>query len=393
MEKQFKSFNLDDTGKNNSQSCLTEFVLLGFSDFQSLQELLFCLVLFFFFMALLGNGLVLMLTIASPRLHTPMYFFVSHLSFLEISYTSTINLKLLVNLLSKNQTISFWGCGCQLCFFILFGITECCLLCAMSYDRYVAICKPLQYPCIMNYRICTKLAAFSWASGSFSGMGQSLSIFTLPYCRLNKISHFFCDPLPVLRLTSANTYTNEVVNATLTVVFVLIPLVFILFSYVLIISTILMMPAAKKRRKAFSTCSSHLIVVFIFFGTIMFTYIQPSSSSSEDNNRFLALLYTVVTPSLNPIIYSLRNEEIKAAFKKAILQVPVFCYHVPSGPPLHSTIHAQFLQPFLICFGFGPHIFLVLLLFWLLFSVLFPEFQCLFCIVETKIECSTAGVV
>ncbi|XP_034275780.1 olfactory receptor 10A4-like [Pantherophis guttatus] len=304
--------------KKDNQSCLTEFLLLGFSDFKSMEELLFCLVLIFYLMALIGNSLVLILTISSPTLHTPMYFFLWNLSFLEIGYTSSISPKMLVNLLSENQTISFWGCGCQMCFFLLFSVTECCLLCAMAYDRYVAICKPLQYPCIMNYKKCVKLAAISWIFGISVCLGESISIFTLPFCGSNRISHFFCDLMPVLTLTSINTYKNEVANATLTVVFGLVPLLLIVFSYILIISTILTMPVATNRHKAFSTCSSHLIVVFIFFGTIIVTYIHPNSESSVDDNRILALLYTVVTPSLNPIIYSLRNEEIKTAFKTLV---------------------------------------------------------------------------
>ncbi|XP_007444236.1 olfactory receptor 10P1-like [Python bivittatus] len=310
--------------KQDNQSCLIEFVLLGFSDFKTMQELLFCLVLMFYFMALVGNSLVMILTIASPTLHTPMYFFLWNLSFLEIGYTSSISPKLLVNLLSENQTISFWGCGCQMCLFLLCGVTECCLLCAMAYDRYVAICKPLQYPCIMNYRECAKLAAASWATGIFVCLGESISIFTLPFCGSNRISHFFCDLMPVLKLTSTSTYKNEVSIATVTVVFGLLPLLLILFSYILIISTILTMPVAKNRRKAFSTCSSHLIVVFIFFGTIIVTYIHPNSIFSVDSNRLLALLYTVVTPSLNPIIYSLRNKEIKTAFMKSVARKWVF---------------------------------------------------------------------
>ncbi|KAM6451812.1 olfactory receptor 10A4-like [Liasis olivaceus] len=317
-------FNLDDTMKKDNWTCLTEIVLLGFSDFQTMQELLFCLVLIFYFMALMGNSLILILTIVSPTLHTPMYFFLWNLSFLEIGYTSSISPKMLVNLLSEKQTISFWGCGIQMCFFLLFGVAECCLLSVMAYDRYVAICKPLQYPYIMNYRECAKLAAMSWAIGASVGLGQSISIFTLPYCGSDRMSHFFCDLMPVLRLASTNTYKNEVSIATVTVVFVLVPLLLILFSYILIISTILMMQVAKNRSKAFSTCSSHLTVVFIFYGTIIFTFIHPNSASSMDNNRFLALFYTVVTPNLNPIIYSLRNKEIKAAFMKSVTRKCVF---------------------------------------------------------------------
>ncbi|KAM6451799.1 olfactory receptor 10AG1-like [Liasis olivaceus] len=310
--------------KKDNQSCLTEIVLLGFSDFQSVEELLFCLVLIFYFMALMGNSLILVLIFLSPALYTPMYFFLWNLSFLEIGYTMTISPKMLVNLLLEKQSISFWGCGCQMCFFLLFGVTECCLLCVMAYDRYVAICKPLQYPYIMNYRECANLAASSWAIGILIGLGQSISIFTLPFCGSNQISHFFCDLMPVLRLASTNTYKNEVAIAALTVLVNLTPFLLILFSYTLIISTILMMPVAKNRRKAFSTCSSHLTVVFIFYGTVIFTYIRPNSAYSVDNNRFLGLFYTVVTPSLNPIIYSLRNKEMKAAFMKSVARKQFF---------------------------------------------------------------------
>ncbi|XP_063159144.1 olfactory receptor 10AG1-like [Candoia aspera] len=310
--------------KEDNQSCLTEFVLQGFSDFKTMQELLFCLVLMFYSMTLMGNSLILILTSLNPTLHTPMYFFLWNLSFLEIGYTSTISPKMLVNLLSEKQTISFWGCGCQMCFFILFGLTECCLLCAMAYDRYVAICKPLQYPYIMNYKECAKLAVASWAIGVFVSLGQSTSIFTLPFCGSNRISHFFCDIKHVLRLASTNTYKDELAISILAVLIILVPLLLILFSYILIISSILRMPVAKNRSKAFSTCSSHLTVVFIFYGTAIVTYIRPSSAHSMDSNRFLALLYTVVTPSLNPIIYSLRNKEIKAAFMKSVARKQVF---------------------------------------------------------------------
>ncbi|XP_039178255.1 olfactory receptor 10A4-like [Crotalus tigris] len=315
---------MDNTVKIDNHSCLSEIVLLGFSDFKTRQELLFSLILIFYLIALIGNSLVLLLTIVSPTLHTPMYFFLWNLSFLEIGYTSSISPKMLVNLLSEKQTISFWGCGCQMYFFLLFSVTECCLLCVMAYDRYVAICKPLQYPYIMNYRKCAMLAAASWAWGVFVGLGLSVLIFTLPFCGSKAISHFFCDLIPVLRLASTNTYEIEMAISTLTVLADLILFLLILYSYILIISTILLMPVAKSRHKAFSTCSSHLIVVCIFYGTIIFTYIRPNWAYSEDSDRILALLYTVVTPSLNPIIYSLRNKEIKAAFMKSVRKKQIF---------------------------------------------------------------------
>ncbi|XP_032092182.1 olfactory receptor 10A4-like [Thamnophis elegans] len=309
---------MNDTVKTDNNSCIIEIVLLGFSDFQTWQKLLFSLILIFYLIALMGNSLVFLLTISSPTLHTPMYFFLCNLSFVEIGYTSSISPKMLVNLLSERQTISFWGCGCQMYFFSLFGVTECCLLCVMAYDRYVAICQPLQYPSIMNLRECAILAAASWTIGISVGLGQSISIFTLPFCGSNRISHFFCDLMPVLRLASTNIYKNEVAIVIVTVLVILVPLLLILFSYILIISTIFTMPLAKNRHKAFSTCSSHLTVVCIFYGTGIVTYISPHSEYSMDSSRFLALLYTVVTPSLNPIIYSLRNKEMKVVFKKTV---------------------------------------------------------------------------
>ncbi|XP_042331106.1 olfactory receptor 10P1-like [Sceloporus undulatus] len=307
-----------------NQTCLTEIILLGFSDFQTMQNLLFCLVLIFYLVALTGNSLILILTITEPMLHKPMYFFLLNLSLLEIGYTSSIIPKTLMHLLSKEQTISFAGCGIQMYFFILFGITECCLLCVMAYDRYVAICKPLQYSYIMGSRECGQLAAISWAIGILVAFGQSISIFTLPFCGPNRMSHFFCDILPVLRLATADTVKNEVAVATVTVFFILVPFLLILLSYILIISTILMMPVAKNRRKAFSTCSSHLIVVSLFYGTVTFTYVRPKSIYSLDSDRVLSLLYTVVTPTFNPIIYTLRNKEMKAAFKKSIVRKTIF---------------------------------------------------------------------
>ncbi|XP_062992994.1 olfactory receptor 10A4-like [Elgaria multicarinata webbii] len=314
----------DNTLESGNQSYLTEIIFLGFSDFQNTRNLLFWLVLTFYLVALAGNSMILILTIADMALHTPMYFFLQNLSFLEIGYTTTIIPKTLDHLMSDNLTISFVGCGIQMYFFILFGITECCLLCVMAYDRYVAICKPLQYSCIMKPKECTGLAAISWAVGILVAFVQSFQIFTLPFCGPNRINHFFCDILPVLRLATTDTFKNELIVATVTVIFILVPFLLILLSYILIISTILRMPVAKNRHKAFSTCSSHLIVVSLFFGTATFTYIRPKSVCSLDSDRILSLLYTVVTPTFNPIIYSLRNKEMKAAFKKSIGRKPCF---------------------------------------------------------------------
>uniref|UniRef100_A0A8D0BH34 Olfactory receptor n=1 Tax=Salvator merianae TaxID=96440 RepID=A0A8D0BH34_SALMN len=301
-----------------NQTCLTEIIFVGFSDFQSLQALIFGLVLIFYLTALFGNILILLITVIDPVFHTPMYFFLRHLSILEIGYTTTVIPKTLEHLLSETRTISFVGCGIQMYFFIFFGVTECCLLAAMAYDRFVAICKPLQYSWIMSPKECAHLAAVSWTFGILVAFGRTISIFTLPFCGPNKLSHFFCDILPVLRLATTDTFKNEVAVVALTVFFILVPFLLTLLSYIYIISTILRMPLAKSRQKAFSTCSSHLIVVSLFYGTGTFTYIRPRTVSSLDNDRILSLLYTVVTPTFNPIIYSLRNKGIRAAFRKSI---------------------------------------------------------------------------
>nr|XP_006130688.1 olfactory receptor 10A7-like [Pelodiscus sinensis] len=303
-------------GKGN-QSCVTEIELLGFSDFRALQVPLFVLVLAFYVFAVVGNTLIVLVTAAHPALHTPMYFFLRNLSFLEVCYTSVTLPKLLVNLLSESQTISFLGCGAQMCFFLFFGITECCLLSAMAYNRYVAICCPLQYALIVNQRLCAQLAGGAWTIGTLAAFSQTVSIFTMPFCGPNRISHFFCDILPVLGLATTDTHQYEAAVTILTVLLILVPFLLILLSYSLIISTILKMPSAEGRHKAFSTCSSHLLVVSLFYGSAILIYMQPTSVQSQGHDRFLSLVYTVLTPTFNPVIYSLRNKEIKSALRKS----------------------------------------------------------------------------
>ncbi|XP_059570170.1 olfactory receptor 10A7-like [Alligator mississippiensis] len=306
-------------GKTN-QSCLTEVVFLGFSDFQELQVLLFVLVLLFYVFALLGNTLIVIVTLVDPALHTSMYFFLRNLSFLEVCYTSVTTPKMLVDLLSETQTISFVGCGVQMFFFLLFAVTECSLLSIMAYDRYVAICNPLQYTLRMNQRACTELSALAWTIGTLVAFSHTVSIFTKPFCGANTIRHFFCEMVAVLTLASTDTHKNEVSITVLTVILLMAPFLLILLSYVFIISNILKMPSAEGRRKAFSTCSSHLIVVSLFYGSGTFVYMKPSSVHSQSKERFFSLVYTVLTPTVNPIIYSLRNKEVKSAVRKMISQ-------------------------------------------------------------------------
>uniref|UniRef100_A0A8C3XWM9 Olfactory receptor n=1 Tax=Chelydra serpentina TaxID=8475 RepID=A0A8C3XWM9_CHESE len=298
------------------------FILLGFGNLHELRILLFLLFLVIYIVTMGGNILIIVLVVTDHHLHTPMYFFLGNLnlSFLEICYTSVTLPKMLVNLLSETQTISFAGCAAQMCFFILFGITECCLLSVMAYDRYVAIYHPVQYTLIINQSVCAQLAVGSWTIGILVAFGHTVSIFTLPFCGSNRISHFFCDILPVLRLASTDTHKNEVAVTTLTVLLLLFPFLLILLSYSLIISTILKIPSAEGRHRAFSTCFSHLIVVSFFYGSGTFIYMQPRSAQSRSSDRFLSLVYMVLTPTFNPIIYNLRNKEMKCALRKSIVR-------------------------------------------------------------------------
>uniref|UniRef100_G1PYZ3 Olfactory receptor n=2 Tax=Myotis lucifugus TaxID=59463 RepID=G1PYZ3_MYOLU len=238
---------------------------------------------------------------------SPMYFFLRNLSFLEIGFNLVIVPKMLGTLIIQDTTISFLGCATQMYFFFFFGAAECCLLATMAYDRYVAICDPLRYPVIMGRRACAHLAAASWFSGFPVATVQTTWIFSFPFCGPNRVNHFFCDSPPVIALVCADTSLFELEALTATVLFILFPFLLILGSYVRILSTIFRMPSAEGKRKAFSTCSSHLLVVSLFYSTAILTYFRPRSSTSPENKKLLSLSYTVVTPMLNPIIYSLRN--------------------------------------------------------------------------------------
>ncbi|XP_066485465.1 olfactory receptor 10A7-like [Tiliqua scincoides] len=269
-----------------------------------------------YMLTLLGNGLIILLTLVDSALHTPMYFFLRNLSFLEICYTSVTLPKMLINFVSKVKSISFAGCAAQMYFLLSLGTVECYLLAAMAYDRYRAICSPLQYPLIMNQKACTQIAVASWFCGILMPLGNVVWIFNLPYCGPNKINHFFCDVPPVLKLACVDTTKNEISILALSVLITLSPFLLVLVSYICILFTVLKMPSAEGRRKAFSTCSSHLIVVTLFYGSASAMYLRPKSSHVEDIDRLVALFYSAITPMLNPMIYSLRNKEVKVALRK-----------------------------------------------------------------------------
>ncbi|XP_066486503.1 olfactory receptor 10AG1-like [Tiliqua scincoides] len=302
----------------NHSSLVTEFIFVGFSGLPRLRMLLFVLVLSMYAVSLAGNTIITIVIKLNPVLHTPMYFFLTNLSLLEICYTTAIVPKMLVSLISENKRISLWGCATQMYFFTLFGISECCLLAAMAYDRYVAICNPLRYSLVMNRGVCAQLSVASWTVGVTVGLGQTNYVFSLTYCGPNRINHFFCDIPPLLTLACGDTSMNVVAVYMVAVLFITAPFLLILTSYIYIITSILRMPSAEGRRKAFSTCSSHLIVVSLFYGSGIITYLRPKSSYSAESDKLLALFYTVVTSMLNPIIYSLRNKEVKVALKRTL---------------------------------------------------------------------------
>ncbi|XP_070281200.1 olfactory receptor 2A5 [Myotis yumanensis] len=299
-----------------NQTWVTEFILLGFLLSPNTQLLLFVLFSLFYAFTLLGNAVILGLIWLDSRLHTPMYFFLSHLAIVDISYASNNVPKMLENLLNKEKTIYFVPCIMQTFLYMAFAHTECLLLVMMSYDRYVAICHPLHYPVIMSWRVCTVLAATSWACGSLLALVHVVLILRLPFCGPQEINHFFCEILSVLRLACADTRLNQVVIFAASVFILVGPLSLVLVSYTRILFAILRIQSGEGRRKAFSTCSSHLCVVGLFFGSAIVIYMAPKSYHPEEQQKILSLFYSLFNPMLNPLIYSLRNAEIKGALKR-----------------------------------------------------------------------------
>ncbi|XP_006112386.2 olfactory receptor 10A4-like [Pelodiscus sinensis] len=305
-----------DPGENQTISSV--FILVGFSYLKKMQILLFLVLLVVYLLTLMGNLLVILLILLNPSLHTPMYFFLVNLSFLEICFTTSVVPQLLIHLLVDEKTISIHGCAAQMYVYTIMGFMECCLLVAMSYDRYVAICHPLHYTTIMSGRVCSWLAGASWIICILVAVAHTTWLFSLPFCGSHHMDHFFCDIAPVMKMVCADTTNIRIVGFILTGLFVMSPFLLILLSYICIIYTILKLPSAEGRRKAFSTCSSHLVVVTLFYGTALFTYLVPKSESTMESDQMISLMNTIVAPVLNPMIYTLRNKEVKGAFRKAI---------------------------------------------------------------------------
>ncbi|MEJ1273010.1 olfactory receptor 225 [Cricetulus griseus] len=301
---------------NNESSW--DFILLGFSDRPRLEMVLFVVNMVFYFLAVTGNSTIIFLSLVDLRLHTPMYFFLSNLSLLDLCYTTSSIPQLQVNLWGPRKTISFVGCVIQLFAFLSVGGIECILLSVMAYDRFVAVCKPLHYLTIMHPQLCLKLAAFAWLSGIANSILMSPLTMSLGRCGHRRINHFVCEMPAIIRISCVDTSRVEGLAFFLAIPIVLVPLTMILVSYGYIAAAVLRIKSAAGRRKAFNTCSSHMVVVSLFYSTIIYMYMQPGNVASQDQGKFLTLFYCLVTPTLNPFIYSLRNKDMKAALLKVL---------------------------------------------------------------------------
>ncbi|XP_021540512.1 olfactory receptor 2G3-like [Neomonachus schauinslandi] len=296
---------------------VTEFVFLGLSSQPKMQLILFIMFLFFYLLTVVGNIIIITIIQIEPRLQMPMYFFLTNLSFLDICYTSTNVPQMLSNMMGK-KTIPYSSCATQMYFSLSFGMIECVLLGVMAYDRYVAICHPLRYTIIMNQSICVQLAAISWSGSFLSSMVINVLTLSLPYCGPNVLNHFFCEVPSILRLACTDTSFTELVVFIFSIIIVFIPFLLIVVSYTRILLSVLRVQSASGRHKALSTCASHLTVVVLFYGTAIFMYTRPQSKSSRAGGKIIAVFYTVITPMLNPLIYSLRNQDVKGALRRAI---------------------------------------------------------------------------
>nr|XP_012634752.1 olfactory receptor-like protein DTMT [Microcebus murinus] len=306
------------TGRN--QTIFSEFLLLGLPIKPEQQNLFYALFLAMYLTTVLGNLLIIVLIRLDTHLHTPMYLFLSNLSFSDLCFSSVTIPKLLQNMQSQDPSIPYAGCLTQMYFFLFFGDLESFLLVAMAYDRYVAICFPLHYTTIMSPKLCLSLVVLSWVLTTFHAMLHTLLMARLCFCADNMIPHFFCDMSALLKLACSDTRVNELVIFIMGGLILVIPFVLIIVSYARIVSSILKIPSAKGIHKAFSTCGSHLSVVSLFYGTVIGLYLCPSANNSTVKETVMAMMYTVVTPMLNPFIYSLRNRDMKGALGRVICQ-------------------------------------------------------------------------
>ncbi|XP_075421311.1 olfactory receptor 5AP2-like [Ascaphus truei] len=301
-----------------NQTISHEFFLLGFSDFPNIRYILFLMFYLIYLMTLTGNLLILVLIHNDSRLHTPMYFFLGNLACLDAGSSSVTVPRMLSDLLTEFRTISLTACRAQVFFFMIFASSELFLLAGMSYDRYVAICHPLHYSHVMSWEICVQLVSVAWALGFSDSLIHTLCTHRLTFCGQNIIQGFFCDLPLLLQLSCTDTFINILLIFFSAFSLCLFALLITFIPYIHIFCTILRIPTKEGKHKAFSTCASHLSVVFIFYGTILFTYLRPAPSHPGISDRLLSVIYTVITPLLNPLIYSLRNTELKGALRNTL---------------------------------------------------------------------------
>ncbi|XP_012924601.1 olfactory receptor 8B3-like [Heterocephalus glaber] len=301
---------------SGNESLKTEFLLAGLTDHPELQLPLFYLFLIIYIVTLVGNLGLVILIVLSPHLHTPMYYFLFNLSSIDLCYSSVFTPKMLMNFVSKKNVISYAGCMTQLFFFLFFVISECYMLTAMAYDRYVAICNPLLYKVSMSQQVCSGLSLAVYAMGFAGASAHTGCMLRLTFCHANVINHYLCDILPLLQLSCTSTYVNKVVVLIVVGINITVPSFTILISYVFIITNILHIKSTQGRSKAFSTCSSHIIAIFLFFGSAAFMYLKNSSLGSMEEGKISSVFYTNVVPMLNPLIYSLRNKDVKVSLIK-----------------------------------------------------------------------------
>ncbi|XP_004622058.2 olfactory receptor 2W1-like [Sorex araneus] len=309
----------------NNGSYSTDFILLGFSEWPQLERIISAVVFIFYIVIMVGNTMIILVSHLDPQLHTPMYFFLSNLSFLDLCYTNSVIPQMLVNLWSPEKSISYVGCMLQAAVALDLGATECLLLAVMAYDRYAAVCQPLHYTVIMHPQLCHRMVLAAWLTTLGCATVISTLTLMLPRCGHQEVDNFFCEILDVIKTACVYSKVLEVVFLALSVLFLLVPLSAILVSYGVITRAVMRIKSATRWRKLLSTCGSHLTVVTLFYGTAMSMYLKPQRSTFQNEGKFIALVYIILIPSLNPLIYSLRNKDVKNAVKK------IMCVKMWSG--------------------------------------------------------------
>ncbi|KAB0385133.1 hypothetical protein FD755_000089 [Muntiacus reevesi] len=306
---------MGDRGTTN-HSEMTDFILVGFRVHPELHILLFLLFLLIYTMILIGNVGMMVIIMTDPRLNTPMYFFLGNLSFIDLFYSSVIAPKAMINFWSESKSISFAGCVTQFFLFALFIVTEGFLLAVMAYDHFIAICNPLLYSIQMSARVCVQLVAGSYFCGCISSVLQTSMTFTLSFCASRTIDHFYCDDRPLQKISCSHLYIHKLVSFFLCSIIILPTIIVVIVSYMYIVSTVLKIPSTEGQKKAFSTCSSHLGVVSVLYGAVFFMYLTPDTF--PELSKVASLCYTLLTPMVNPLIYSLRNKDVKEALRKSL---------------------------------------------------------------------------